>query len=205
MVAATNPRTTLHPAMIRQPPAAYNAKGQDFEMREPVCPFLPSSSSPTLTLPSLPFSPSQTQTHTNPPPKVQTRHHVHVTHPHRHPLPHQQQRIARIGQRTRRRKRTRTPERWRRKRRIVLWNLCRIGLFWMFGVLLLVWESGTRRDRERERESTLRLFFLGFGGLDGAGSCFTCDGLRRVACLWLYEMNFWFFNWYFFVWNDEIL
>ncbi|KAF5879486.1 uncharacterized protein Bfra_006694 [Botrytis fragariae] len=34
MVAA-NPRTTLHPAMIRQPPAAYNAKGQDFEMREP--------------------------------------------------------------------------------------------------------------------------------------------------------------------------
>ncbi|KAM3154339.1 hypothetical protein ABEW05_005227 [Botrytis cinerea] len=35
MVAATNPRTTLHPAMIRQPPAAYNAKGQDFEMREP--------------------------------------------------------------------------------------------------------------------------------------------------------------------------
>ncbi|TGO24840.1 hypothetical protein BPAE_0093g00010 [Botrytis paeoniae] len=34
MVAA-NPRTTLHPAMIRQPPAAYSAKGQDFEMREP--------------------------------------------------------------------------------------------------------------------------------------------------------------------------
>ncbi|KAF7957714.1 hypothetical protein EAE96_003284 [Botrytis aclada] len=35
MVASPNPRTTLHPAMIRQPPAAYSGPGQNFEMREP--------------------------------------------------------------------------------------------------------------------------------------------------------------------------
>ncbi|KAF7874918.1 hypothetical protein EAF04_002092 [Stromatinia cepivora] len=35
VIASTNPRTTLHPAMIRQPPPTYNTKGRDFEMREP--------------------------------------------------------------------------------------------------------------------------------------------------------------------------
>ncbi|KAJ8064690.1 hypothetical protein OCU04_007011 [Sclerotinia nivalis] len=35
VAASTNPRTTLHPAMIRQPAPTYNTKERDFEMSEP--------------------------------------------------------------------------------------------------------------------------------------------------------------------------
>ncbi|CAD6439803.1 5e32c257-bb4c-4fd9-80da-37e555fa4a73 [Sclerotinia trifoliorum] len=49
--ASTNPRTTLHPAMIRQPAPTYNTKERDFEMREP-------SQHPHMTM-----SPSRTNSH----------------------------------------------------------------------------------------------------------------------------------------------